>query len=155
MEKVDERIERSVGPATVAHILLALRLSMASTSPPLTWSLAGLRDHRIDQHQHCDLDLFARERQREAGQRLRNEDHAFWISIADCADDGSSVLRKTGPVIRRRQFDRDSLMTALVQLRRNQVPVPCASARARNQDKRETLHCVVPLTERCEVIQVT
>ena len=132
MEKVDEWIERSVGPTTVAHVLLAFRLTMASISPPLTRRLAGLRDHRIHQRQHCDWRLFAHERQRESGQRLSDENHAFWIPIADRADDGSSVLRKTGPVIRRRQFYRDSLMTALLQLRRDQVPVPCAPAGARN-----------------------
>src|SRR5262249_10501366 len=54
MEKVVKRIERSVGRATVAYILLALRLGMASVSPPLTRSFARLRDHRIDQHQRCD-----------------------------------------------------------------------------------------------------
>src|SRR5215471_6548148 len=149
VEKVYERIERSVSSATIAHILLALRLSMASIPPPLTGSFAGLRDHRIDQHQHCDLDLLAHERQRKAGQRLRNQDHAFWISIADRADDRSSVLWKTRAVIRRWQIDWDRLMIALLQLRCNQVPVPCASARARNKDKREALdrlHAVVGLS---------
>src|SRR5215510_2190992 len=102
VKKVDKRIERSVGHATVAYILLALRLSMASIPPPLTGSLAGLRDHRIDQYKHCDADLSAYERQCEASQRLRDEDHRGLDSIGDRADDGSSVLLKTGPVVRRR-----------------------------------------------------
>src|SRR5262245_1638564 len=133
MEEVDQWIERSVGPTTVAYVLLAFRFTMASISPPLTRSFAGLRDHRIHQHTNCDPHLFAHERQREGRQRLRDEDHASGIPSADRADHGGSVLRKTGPGIRRRQFDRDSLMTALLQLRRDQVPVPCASARAGNE----------------------
>src|SRR5262245_4198371 len=72
MEKVDERIKWSVGPAAVTQVLLALRLAMASTPPPLTWRLAGLRDHRIDQYQQCDFHLLAHQRHREACQRLRN-----------------------------------------------------------------------------------
>jgi hypothetical protein len=50
MEEVDERVERSVGTATVVHVLPAFRLAMASISPPLTRSLSGLWDHRIHQH---------------------------------------------------------------------------------------------------------
>src|SRR5262245_54282110 len=88
MEKVDARLERSIGPATVAHVLSALRLTMASIFPPLTRGLAGLRDHRIDQHQHGDSRLCTHERHREAGQRLRDQDHALWIPIANRADDG-------------------------------------------------------------------
>src|SRR5262249_4329339 len=65
--------------------------------------------------------------------------------LVDRADDGSSVLRKAGPVIRSRQCDRDGLMPVLLQLRRDQVPVPCASARARNEDKREAPNCFVLL----------
>src|SRR5262245_354042 len=44
MEKVDERIERSVGRATVVHVLLSLRFIMTSISPPFTGSLSGFWD---------------------------------------------------------------------------------------------------------------
>src|SRR5262245_62162272 len=114
MEKVNEGIEPSVGPAPVTHVLLALRLTMAGITPPLTRSLAGFWDHRIHKHQHSDSHIVTPERQREAGHRLRHEDHAFWIPIADRANNGCSVLWKTGPIIRRRQLDRDSLMTVLL-----------------------------------------
>src|SRR2546426_3246100 len=139
MEKVDERIKRSVAWSTVAQVLSTLRLTMVSIFPPLPRSLARFWDHRIDQHQQCNSHLFAHERRSEAGQRLCDEDDAFCIPIANRADDGGSILRKTGPIICRRQFDRDSLMTVLLQLWRDQVPVPRASTRARNKDKGEAL----------------
>src|SRR4029453_16558937 len=65
VEKVDERVERSVGATTVAHVLSAFRVPMASICPPLTRSFAGLRDHRIDQHEHRHPYFFAHQRQRK------------------------------------------------------------------------------------------
>jgi hypothetical protein len=73
---------------------------------------------------------------------LRDQGYSFWIPIANRADGSGSILRKTGPIIGRRQFDRDSFMTALLQLRRDQVPVACASASARNKDKSKVLLCL-------------
>src|SRR5262245_59707076 len=99
---------------------------MASIPRPLTGSLAGRWDHRIEQQQQCDSHLFANERRDEASQRLRDENDAFWIPITDRLDDGGSIFRKAGMVIRRRQFNRDNLMAVHLQLRRYQMPVPCA-----------------------------
>ena len=84
--------------------------------------------------------LLAHERRREAAERLRDEGHALRIPIADRVDDRGGVLWKSGPGIRRRKFDRDSLVTELLQLRREQVPVPGVSARAGNEDEAEALH---------------
>jgi hypothetical protein len=67
MKEIDERIKWSVGRPPITSILLALRRVVASILPPLARSLAGLRDHCIEQHKQGDLYVFAYERRGETG----------------------------------------------------------------------------------------
>lgn len=140
VEEVDERLERSIGRTTVAQVLFALCLGVSSIPPPLIRRLAGRWDHRIDQHEQRDAHPLAHEGRDEAPQRLRDEHDAFRIPLADRPDDGRRVIRKAGPVIRRRQLHRDRLVAARPELRRHQMPVRCAPARAGHEDERVAPH---------------
>jgi hypothetical protein len=80
---------------------------------------------------------------------LRNQDYVLRISLADRMDDGGRVLRKTRAIIRRGQFHRDSLMSVALQLRRDEMPVPCAATRARNQDEGDAVDDLALLSVCC------
>ena len=49
-------------------------------------------------------------------------------TAADCLHDGVAVLLPTGRLVLNREIDGDSVVPALVQRRRNEVPVPRAPA---------------------------
>src|SRR5262249_27213917 len=65
VKKIDQRIEWS-----------ALHGVMTGVRPPFAGRLAGLGNHRVDQHQHGERYLPAHEWCDETCQRLRNENHA-------------------------------------------------------------------------------
>jgi hypothetical protein len=135
MKEVNEGIKWRVDLTAVTPVPLPLCLAMTGIGPPLARSLAGLRDHRIDEYEQCDRHPFANERSDEACQRLRNKDNALRLTPADGADHGGRILRQAGGVVSRRKRDRDRLIAALLELRRNQVPVPCAATGSRYEDE--------------------
>src|SRR5262245_5243896 len=124
VKEIDERIEWS-----------ALHGVMARVRPPFAGRLAGLGNHRVDQHQHGERYLPADEGCDEARQRLRDEDHASRLAPADRTDDGRRVLGQASGVIRGRKRDRHGLVAALFELWRNPVPVPRAAVRARYENE--------------------
>src|SRR5262245_2572085 len=91
VEEVDQRVKSSVRRTTVAHVLIALRVGLIGRAPPLARGLVRFRDHGIDEHEQCDVQLLAHEWRDEASQRLCHQDDALWIAIANRADDGVSV----------------------------------------------------------------
>ena len=59
-------------------------------------------------------------------------------AVTDRPDDGVGVLRPTRRLVLAREVDRDRIVSALAQRRRDEVPVPGASAAA--MDERERRH---------------
>ena len=121
--------------AAVTPVLPALRLAVASVPPPRAGSFAWVGDHGVDEHKQCDGDLLADEGRGEAAQGLGNDHHAPWLAIAYCLNNGGCVLRQTGLVVVGRERDRDGLVPVLLELRRNEVPVPRAAACARYENE--------------------
>src|SRR5262245_14796185 len=112
---------------------------MACVAPPLTGCLPRLWNHRIHQYKQRDWHSCAYQRRCKPAQRLRDYADALWSPVSNCPNDGGSILRETGASIGRRQINRDNVIAALLQLRRDQVPVPCISARTGNENKSEAV----------------
>src|SRR5215831_8502629 len=126
VKELDQRIER-----TIARV----RFGVAGVPPPLARGFSGSRDHRIEEHKETNRNLLADERRDETGERLRDEYQAARIPCADRADHGRRVLGQPCLVVGGRERDRDGVVSALLELADEEVPVPGAAARAGHQDE--------------------
>ncbi len=140
MKELDERIEWSVGRRPSRSILRALRLVVAGTRRRLAGNFAGLWHHCIDDTTYatrtCSHTRGAVKPASDCATRITRPR----LTTADCTDDRRRILGEPSGVICRRERDGDSLVTALLELRRNQVPIPCTAAGTGYEDEGEPRH---------------
>src|SRR5262249_56600413 len=113
-------------------------LLVAGVRPPVAEELAGRGDHRGDEDEELDAPALAHERGGEAAERVP-DDHDV-ATLPDRTHDGLRVLRPAGRLVVRREINGHRVVTAPAQQRRDEVPVPGASAAS--VDERERRHAL-------------
>ena len=116
--------------------VLVSTLLVPGVRPPVCEELPGRRDHGRNQDEEVDGDAHAHERRRKAAERVAHDHDSG--TIADRSHDGVGVRLPTGRLLLAREIHGDSVVPALAQRRRNQVPVPRAPTTS--MDERERRH---------------
>jgi len=138
MQEVGVHVERRFGIAPFPEVHLAPGSFLPGRAPPLAGSLAGQRDHCVEQHDLANWHALANERRGEASHRLR--DHDGVAPLADCLYDDVDVLGQAGSIVVARQVERDHVVAAFAQQGCERVPIGCVAAGARDQHVREAYH---------------
>jgi len=109
------------------------RFGGSCCAPPRTSRLAGLGDHRVDEHDHPHGRTRANKGRREAPWRLSDENNV--AAFRDRADDDVRIRRETGVPVVARQINRDGFVPRRANERHHAVPIPGHPARPGDKDE--------------------
>ena len=109
------------------------RFDRPCCAPPCTGGLAGLRDHRVYEHDHPNGFTRAHKGHREAGQRLGDKNYV--ASLGKRADNDVRIRCETGSAVVTRQVDCDGFVPRGANKRDNAMPVPSHAACPRDKDE--------------------